>query len=167
MPEKRVNTINNMKQTHILRSHKIYNKTFKNKNIHKGGAHGLPSTDNTVGYLLAKLTEIQKIIKYFDDHITNIITLLLQETTNRTSNIRVIVNPNALKSLLSNFNTYLHASELAIQTSYDFIDIILVFVSILNNHVTKYDNTNIQLGNSKTGPESIITQLEEIITLIT
>ena len=151
MPEKKVNAINNMKQTHILRSHKIYNKTFKNKNIHKGGA-----VVDTVEYLHAKLNEIQTQIIYFKTYIINIIKLLLQD------------NSVDIKSFLSSFNTYVHAETIAIQVGYDFIDIILVFVSILNKHVTGYDDANItSLSlNAKTGPESIITQLEEIITLI-
>ena len=153
MPEKKVNAINNMKQTHILRSHKIYNKTFKNKNIHKGGAN------DTVEYLHAKLNVIQTQIIYFKTYIINIIKLLLQD------------NSVDIKSFLSSFNTYVHAETTAIQVSYDFIDIILVFVSILNKHVTGYDDANIQnittlSLNAKTGPDSIITQLEEIITLI-
>ena len=155
MPEKRVNAINNMKQTHILRSHKIYNKTFKNKNIHKGGAN------DTVGYLYAKLNEIQTQIIYFKTHIINIINLLLQDKS---------VN-NIIKPLLSSFNTYVHAETTAIQVGYDFIDIILVLVSILNKNVTGYYDANIQnitslSLNTKTGNDSIITQLEEIITLI-
>ena len=154
MPEKRVNAINNMKQTHILRSHKIYNKTFKNKNIHKGGG----GANDTVGFLYAKLNEIQTQIIYFKTHIINIINLLLQDKS---------VN-NIIKPLLSSFNTYVHADTTAIQVGYDFIDIILVLVSILNKNVTGYDDANItSLSlNTKTGPDSIITQLEEIITLI-
>ena len=82
MPEKKVNAINNMKQTHILRSHKIYNKTFKNKNIHRIYPHKIFCDKQIKNRCI---THDDKNIFYDDDnHLSRSGTKMLSEEILKT-----------------------------------------------------------------------------------